>query len=266
MKKTLMLSMILFILLSTNANVLSKEQYNVYTLNSIKNLEKYEVVENPFERWRNTDSIKRRDVFDIICFVKYRGFSYELFDNDKIEDILIYNPMAYADFADVDKDTSDHSFVFVLHSQGILNGVYKDGKRYALLDKETTYYEALVLLCKLFINDGYNEEEKILENYPTEHSYFYYAKDLKIVNSIDPADLYCPQVTIEELDTQIPAYEFLSLLNRALYIPAISMGDYGSPAMYYYINTFVFNYEQKLIKQVKELEKQAESDMADTIQ
>jgi len=246
MKKTLLV-LIIFSLSFTIFTAFSREKYERYTLDCIENLEKYGVVELPYEKWTNTDFIKRRDVFELIFFIRFKTRDYDFFGSgSNIDEIK---------FQDIEQESSDEYFVHALYSSAILRGREIEGKLYAHLNEDITYYEALVSLGRLFTNHNrYDITNEILDNYPAFYPYFYYTQDLKIINSKNPTDLYCPQIKIEELNDRISAYEFLSLLNRALYVPTNPEGGYNPSLACYYINGFIFNYEQELEWRIKELE------------
>jgi len=249
MKKSLIIVFILTLLLTT-LTAFSKEKYDRYTLDCINNLDKYRVVDTPFERWTNVDFIKRRDVLDLIFFIRFQFRDYDLVGGGN-DDESNFN------YVDIKLGTDDEFFVHALSITGILEGRNISGSLYAYLDEDTTYYEALVLLGRLFTNHNRsNITDEILGNYQIYYPYFYYLQDLKIINNTSPVDLWCPQLSIEELDDKIPAYEFLSILNRALYVPTNPEGGYDPSLSCYYINDFIYNYEQELKWQIRDLEEE----------
>ena len=55
-----------------------------------------------------------------------------------------------------------------------------------------------------------------------------------MINSTNPLDSLCPQIEISQLDMPITAYEFMYILNRAMYIPTTYLTyTYQNPSVRY---------------------------------
>ena len=87
----------------------------------------------------------------------------------------------------------------------------------------------------------YAIEALINKNYGFDgHTLYHYAEEINLINTNNYADPCCPQITLNMLPQPITAYEFLVLLNRAMYIPAPNCDDYTAVEMFDYINRYTW--------------------------
>lgn len=219
--------------------------------NSVRKLEQLDIVRNPSERWTQDSLIQRRDAFKMAYIVKTGG--RELHENGDEPDISIpfieqrkktlrlygLNP----DFTDIEQNTFDYYFVDSLLAEKLLYGTNSSDGSKAELDRSATYDEALAIIGRLFYQVGsYSYGELITEDVVDEnaaHPYFEFARQLGLINSPNPVDLSCPQIQPEQLAQPIPAYEFMHLLHRALYIPYGSITCFSVSLDERYIDNFV---------------------------
>ena len=243
MKKVIIL--LIISLLSTSISAHSKTTYDTYTLECIETLNKYNIVSAPAERWAKDDYIKRRDVFDISAYVKEGEpyhFYYESFSNrapSEVKSMLEDYFRVKFEFSDIEIGSDDFNFVAALFCIELIKGSNSENGTLARLDDDTTYNEAFTILGRMFTKIGYFSETEIIKNYESEYPFYDYLADIKIINSKNPAAPYCPQISIDELSDKITAYEFLTLLQRALYVPSFARGDYAPFSRHYFIDDFV---------------------------
>ena len=75
--------------------------------------------------------------------------------------------------------------------------------------------------------------------YGEEHEYYEYAKKIGLINSELKMDASSPYITVEQLGKSMPAWEFLHLLYRAMYIPFEYEGEWTYNGNCHYIDRFI---------------------------
>ncbi len=117
-------------------------------------------------------------------------------------------------FVDVGNGTHDCALVKYAASFGFLNGKSIDGELYADLDSYITYYEALILISRLFKN---------------ESIWYEFARENGIVGE---------EFNLEKQHEEIPADVFMNCFYKALYVP-YSKDTYGGRITDYYIHDLI---------------------------
>lgn len=244
----------------------NEKRKNTYTLESIAMLEKYNIAENITDKWSETDTISRRDLLDILHKIKslnhalydYNHFNNaeevnanielsmgpkEIYENDLPlkRSMLICEFGTYEEFnyADIEESSPDYIYAYIWYRDNLLSGRKYGDKLYADLDSEVTYAEAITLVCRLLIHPLYEEEivkDIMRQRYLNDGcEMFHYAEEITLINSLNYIDACCPQVSIEQLNDKIPAYEAMNLIARALFLPAVCGGDYTKIENFRYI-------------------------------
>lgn len=251
--------------LNSHLSANEKRKYT-YTQESIAMLEKYNIAKNITEKWSETDTILRRDLLDILHNIKSRNhalYDYNSFKNaEEVNaniDVLIGPKEIYENdlplkrsvlicefgtyeefnFADIEESSPDYIYAYIWYRDNLLLGRRYGNKLYAELDSEVTYSEAITLICRLLIHPLYEEEiikETMRQRYLNDgYEMFHYAEEITLINSLNPIDACCPQISIEQLNDKIPAYEAMNLIARALFLPAVCGGDYVEIENFRYI-------------------------------
>ncbi len=229
------------------------EEKRIYGKNygeyAVEKLEQFDIVRKPFEKYDENSTITRRDMMKMIYIVvnanHLGGFGNRnprqyFYHFDKNKNMLGYDGLeeavenlnylsankekyrwTYYEFDDVEFASEDHFFATSLMAYGLLYGVEENGKFYAEFDREATYSEAIISLCYMF-----NPARSVglscsyPSNYIAEygHDYMELAKKLGIIEN-DNSVAERMDIPLDNLDAPIKAYEFMNLLNNALYIP-----------------------------------------------
>ncbi len=117
-------------------------------------------------------------------------------------------------FVDVENWTYDCVLVKMAYGLGFLNGKEIDGKLYADLDSNITYYEALALISRLFRYDCGADD------------WYQFVCNSGIVSE---------ELDTEKQNEEIPAEVFMEYFYRALYVPRTKY-TYGGKLIAYYID------------------------------
>ncbi len=117
-------------------------------------------------------------------------------------------------FVDVQNWTYDCALVKLSYGLGFLNGKVIDGKLYADLDSNITYYEALALISRLFRYDCGADD------------WYQFVCDSGIVSE---------ELDIEKQNEEISAEAFMDYFYKALYVPRTKR-TYGGDMIAYYID------------------------------
>ena len=221
-------------------------EYAKYIKSISKTLEQMDIVRNIDSKYNSDSLISRRDVFQMAYIVKNhsRELWYTPDDVDAVAELCEEKDLVYKNvrFIDVEPGTYDYALAYSLVYEDLLIGkadVDSEAIR-ADLDIYATYDEALTIIGRmLYVRDRwhtlYDELNKIVDR-EVQHPYY----EAAIKNGLINSDLGSPQVTEDLLDQPISAYEFMHLLYRALYIPTVSVSDFGTYFEEYYINSFLY--------------------------
>lgn len=216
--------------------------------NAAAEMEKFDIVRNPFERWGEHDYITRRDALKIAYIMKYVTRSTDISSikdaQESVEDFLINaNRKQRFEFVDISEENyDDYIFVATMFVSGLLHGREENGLLYADLDGYVTYNEAFAYVFRLFMRRYMSSDEGIL-NTTSKTPYYDFCNDVNLINSKNPfeknkvylLDRQVINVSEEQLDDYIEAYDFLLLMYKALYL--IMPAEEGA-TNYYLINVF----------------------------
>ena len=224
---------------------------------AVDKLEQLELVHNPKERWTREDYITRRDAFSLTYMVKSGTKEYYTDEDSTAEEDLLRIPKQ--GFADVDRQSEDADLLVSLLAEKLISGKCKTKNYFAEsseyyhysnmweegdyptadFDSFTTYEEALTMIGRLFndyrVTHMFNDFP-----YDEDHEYFVYAERLGLINNESPMqEAGTPVITEEQLDDYIPAWEFMHLLYRAMFIPCALITGYTDHGNYHYIDQFI---------------------------
>ena len=242
MKKTVILIVVAFLL--NTCSVSARIQNNTYAEECAKLLEDCNIVNNVKDRWGIERPIKRRDAFSAVATTKspqrYLDVIYS-WSPERLQE-MFYAILGY-EFSDIKYASDDYYFTGVMVGHGLILGSYElddISSKLARLEDNLTYGEALVILSRLFSYESmpYDMESVILERYTSQTPYLDYFEDMRIINNQIFSDPCCPQISAEELNQPISAYEFFTLLCRTMYVPAFAQGDYATPYKFYFIDNY----------------------------
>lgn len=206
---------------------------------SVYALSKLDIVRNPFEKWDSDDPIKRRNAFEMVYIVRFKG-DREFYKPEGVPDWFSEHVSDIA--TDVEPGTYDYCFLFVLDHDPLFYG-RKDaeGNRVAAFDENITYYEAISLVSRLFtvFNRIRNDLWDAMDSWEEEYRDYRFAEEIGLINSNNLVNYSTLTVDESQLNEPIPAYEFMYLLYTALYIPTFVYEDYGGlPGQIRYIDYF----------------------------
>ena len=215
--------------------------------NSIYRLEELDIVRKPFERWGEENYITRRDVFKIAYIVK--NGDRKLYENGengsesilKIENWKNQNFWLQTEYVDVEKGSFDYYLIYSLLRVSLISGEPSENGHVANFDTYATYEDALTVIGRLFddpnLYAGYYQGSELVDK-TQKHPYYTFATNIGLINSTSLTDPSSPQITPEQLDDSITAFEYLHLLYRALYIPFVCIEDYNISVNCHYIDNF----------------------------
>ena len=260
---------VLIIILLTNTFVFAENIYDTeYNLEeqyklgneiaAIENLERLDIVRDVQTRWDETSLITRRDALKIAYvfntssrdFISWvNSYSSERLKSE-LEEISWSNGMngyygkfrtaRKFEFCDIEPLSYDYKLAASLFCYNLLAGEERDGKLYANFDDNVKYNEAFITICKMLSTSGGSGfladlyiEKYYSENYPNvTNPYYQFCIDTGIINCKNAISEYEMNVYPEQLEENITAYEYLYLVNQALYIHTRQIGDYAQ--MYNY--------------------------------
>ena len=250
MKKSVAFLTAIVIILSFYVNVFAESNMkDIISKNaidySIAKLERYDIVRNAKDKWSASDFITRRNAFELSHIVKCRNrdimYKYDLSVAQKegvtIDKYVLEKYKNYTNkFIDIDIGTYDFYLSYELWADNLLNGKETENGIYADFNSFTTYDEALAIMGKLLCDEQIYFN--IVENYD-EHPYYYFAKDVGLINSTNPLDETSLRISTDKLNAPITAYEFLNMLYCSMYIITYDYYDYGVPNNIRYVDFFV---------------------------
>ncbi len=228
-------------------------------------LEQFDIVRSVDEKYNESSLISRRDAFQMAYIVKNskRALEYEPDDVEAVAELCEKRMQTYLqnfEFSDVEPGTYDYALVYSLAASGLILGktddsleaypseamtyeecveLLKASKPKADLDGTATYEEALTIIGRMvYIPDNwstYYDELDAIVDMSAEHPYYSAAIKNGLINS-EPGS---PVVSEDMLNQPVPAYEFMHLLYRALYIPTVYVGCYGEHYEVRYIDNYI---------------------------
>lgn len=220
-----------------NPNILNlnNDEYerivNEEMIASVSNLEKLGIVITPFEKWSDNEPIKRRNAFEL-CHIIYHEGSKILSLPEDVEILRKIKESGQLEkFDDVLLNSYDGALLqALLYDNLLFFGKYNEkGKIIAGFDDNLTYGEALAIVSRLLGHDRrytYLVKKNIVEY--SENSYYDILCQIGLINSNVPFSYSSLTVNPKELNQDISAFEFMHLLNNAMYIPHLAsscMGD-----------------------------------------
>lgn len=215
--------------------------------NSISKLEKLDIVRKPFERWKQEDGITRRDMFKMAYIIK--NGNREFYENNtNSEEAITYienwkekNSWRQTEYMDVEPASFDYYLTYSLLRTRLISGEHGENGYVANFDSYGTYEQALTIIGRLFddpdIYGNFYLENELVDK-QKEHPYYIFACNIGLINSSNPMNVASPQITIEQLNQPITAYEYMDLLYRALYIPFVRVKDYEVSVNAHYIDYY----------------------------
>lgn len=178
--------------------------------------------------------IIRREMFEL-CYKLQND------NQDPYEEMFDYfnDYLDAPQFVDVEKYSKDYYLAYLLTDYRLMKGDLSEGVHYARFDDYATYGEAITVVLRALSRFGYYmvQEEILVELYGSENTYYHYAESVGLINTVNPSDRYAIKISETDLNKQIPAGDFAVLLDRALYIPSASQGDYAPSGRHYTIDT-----------------------------
>jgi len=260
MKKVIAVSVLIVIIINmmpmVGASRTLEDLYKKEMRNSVRELEKCDIVRNPFERWSEDDYITRRDVLKIL-YIARRGTRempgyWGEHDDDDAKSIEKWKEglreIIRVDFVDIGYGTFDYYFFYAVTRMTVnydmLQGRDTDEGPVIDFDSYATYGEALTFIGRLFedvsLYRGFDPRpQNKLVDYDQEYPYYDFACRIGLINSTSPIDFGSPRITEDQLDEYIPAYEYMHLVRRLLYIPHIQLADFSDELNKYWIDSFV---------------------------
>jgi len=200
---------------------------------SVQNLSDLDIVRNPFERWNRTDFITRRNAFEMIYPIVHSltliGGREIYIQGNEVEELYLKG-FNVTDISPGAYDATLFCAFFDIGTRYMINGrTDTDGNIVVAFDEYTTYYEACVMVVKLFTTTyevRKNVEEQITSS-DNAYPYFDLIQEMGLVNGNTAVNASTLTIDESQLNQPIPAYEFMHLLNSALYEPCVaSLGDY----------------------------------------
>lgn len=196
---------------------------------AVAEMEKYDIVRNPFEKWREHDYITRRDALKITYIMKNISRDSYIDSLEWAQNALnnyTSNPMRKQKFEFVDLSDDDYLFAVVMFVNGLLYGREENGFLYADLDGYVTYNEACAYVFRVFTKQYMPDEAVFVDNISFT-SYYDFCNDANLLNSRNAFEICSiydldDQVLIvaeDQLGDKIEAYDFLLLMHKALYLP-----------------------------------------------
>lgn len=225
---------------------------------AISRLELNGIVEEPFKRWNSTDYISRRDAFKMAYIFNVMKRKFVIKVDEMSEDELLselreagyrWEPLGYFfeeycrnfEFEDLKKGTFDYEFAVNLFYSNLLLGEEVNGKKYAYFDEYMTYEQAFATVCRMFSTSGYNAESWILRYYNDgqpinpyapynvsmeTNPHYQFCIDTGLINNYsNPLYQYTLDVRQDQLGDKITAYEYMYIINEALYISSSHLGE-----------------------------------------
>ncbi len=234
MKKRLFITIITLILLTTHiVQCYAMDLNEKYRIECINNLAKYGF--NIFVSDIN-EGITRREVFEL-CYKLQND------NEDPYEAIVKYynGDLIENVFKDVKKYSKDYYFAQLLLEHNLIKGELIEDSLYARFDDDITYGEALTIILRALSRNGYFiiDYDTLVVRYGANNTYYCYAEDIGLINTKNPADNFSIKISIEDLSKKMPVCDFVVLLDRALYIPSTSPGDYAPSVRYYTIDKYM---------------------------
>ena len=209
-------------------NSISVNAYTGTVISAIDELERFDIVRNPREKWTQYDFIARRDAFKMPYIITVIGRSTPrefLFKpgerDDIIRDHAFFDEAGYkyetTYFKDVEVGSDDDCFVLSLMFCGLMTGREENGEYYAALDEYMTYNEAFATIYRLL--KDWTRPYYFPYQPPEGKTFFSIAEEFGLINNNN--SVYSAGLTVseEQLNDPIPAYEYMYLLDSALYIP-----------------------------------------------
>lgn len=254
----------------------SEEQFKLGNeLTAIENLESLDIVRNAESRWNQTSLITRRDALKIsYVFNTYdrdfigitSGYTAEQIKDEPEKEAWLYGMNSYYgnyrtarkfEFSDIEPLSYDYKLAASLFYYNLITGQEQDGKLYANFDNNMTYNEAFVTVCRMlstssgsrFYADLYIAKYYYENNQEVCNPYYQFCIDTGMINCKNALSEYEMNIYPEQLEENITAYEYLYLVNQALYIHTRQVGDYAQLYNYRRINTRIKLEEDYLTKQ-----------------
>lgn len=226
--------LIITMALSGIINCSASSLHETYIVQCMDNLAKYGL---NIHSDNLNEVITRREAFEL-C--------YKLQNNneDPYEAIITnYNDELALDFdfQDIKKYSKDYYFAQWLWYKNLLKGTADDGNLYARFDEAITYEEAITVILRALTRNGIFEisYDTLQLRYGADNTYYRYAEDIGLINTKALEDMFCVTIAVSDLGKQIPTSDFVALLDRALYLPSMSPGDYASTRRYYSIDVYM---------------------------
>lgn len=264
--RILMLVIISFIInIFTLSSAAEDENVNFTKQNAerlaAENLQKCDIVRNVEERWDYNSPISRRDAFKIAYVFNRQSRNFDIKEGEyskeelreKVENEMWEWSSAYAleatvntegdkiikykfDFDDIEDESYDYYFAANLFNCGLVTGQVINNKLYMEFDNNMTYNEALTTICRMLsVSSGtrFNAENYIKRYYNTNYPEiknpcYQFCVDSGMINSKNILSEYTLSMNENNLDSEITAYEFIYLVNEALYIRSHQIGDYAA--------------------------------------
>lgn len=221
-------------------------------------LEEYDIVRNWRNRWQPDDFITRRDALKMAYIVRNVGRNVSAYNIENFETELNmyleyesvqrskYNYEEYYgfQFVDIDRNSTDFMFAVTMYTNELLYGREENGLLYADLDSYVTYNEAFAYIFRIFTR-RYVTAYGILENVDWEYPYYEFCQSVNLINSTNPflttflTEAVPLNVSIEQLDDNITAYDYMFLIYKSLYVECQSIGDYAPSFNFHFIDYFV---------------------------
>lgn len=232
-KRLFIVTIILIMLMTYIVPCCAIDLNEKYRIECINNLAKYGF--NIFISDTN-EGISRREVFEL-CYKLQND------NEDPYEAIVKYynDDLNENIFVDVKKYSKDYYFAKLLLDYNLIEGELIGDLLYARFNDYITYGEALTVILRALSRNGYFsiDYETLVIRYGENNTYYYYAEDIGLINTKNPADNFSIKISIEDLSKKIPVCDFVVLLDRALYIPSTSPGDYAPSVRYYTIDKYM---------------------------
>lgn len=188
---------------------------------NISNLVRYNLVINPYEKWKDGDLITRRQAVEILVATRQHG-------NRTIRKNWVDYPWL---FTDLPRNSYDYSLANEANQCYVFNGrINENGEVIADFDSLVTYKEALIFIARLFPGEMdyfYQTGYARVNEYDKEFPFFELFEQWGLINSNNVFDYSTLTVTYDMADKYISAYDFMMLLNDALYVSYADADCYG---------------------------------------
>jgi len=211
---------------------------------AVQNLSSFEIV-RPYDQWDNEDLIKRRDAFEM-CHMVYNEGERTLCTYDELNEYeKVVKDDIFNKFADIEFQSYDCALMIALLNDNLLfrGKINESNKLTASFNDNLTYGEALTLIVRLLGEDIRYRYliQKGTDDY-SNNPYYDILKNMGLINSNTPVSYSSLTVDPAKLNEAITAYEFIFLLNNAMYVPHLASSDFGSREFgYRYINNATNN-------------------------